>query len=107
MLIVAGGDGSGILDSTEVLDYSSKTAWVQVAALPSARYDVHGVTVGDVFYVTGGTSYIDSIHPRKSIVSYDPESDSWQEAGTMIMNRASHGATAVPLDAMKIFCPEL
>ena len=101
MLIVAGGDGRDILDSTEVLDYSVKTAWVQVAALPSPRHVVYGATIGNVFYITGGTP------TKTSVVSYDPESDSWQEAGTLSLPRAHHGATAVPLDAMKTFCPEL
>ena len=101
MLIVAGGDGSGILDSTEVLDYSSKTAWVQVAALPSPRHVVYGVTIANVFYITGGTP------TKTSVVSYDPESDSWQEAGITPTSWTSHAGTAVPLDAMKIFCPEL
>ena len=107
MLIVAGGDGSGILDSTEVLDYSSKTAWVQVAALPSPRHVVYGVTIGNVFYITGGHLHSVTTVTTTSVVSYDPKSDSWQEAGTLSLPRAHHGTTAVPLDAMKTFCPEL
>ena len=99
MLIVSGGH----TDSTEVLDYSTKTSWVQVAVLPSARNSVFAATVGNVFYVTGG-----SRHQSGPIVSYDPESDRWRDEGTMMMGqRWYHGGTPVPLDAMKSFCPEL
>ena len=81
-----------------------------MAALPSARSNIVGVTVGDVFYVTGGIiSGNEDTFPRirNTIVSYDPESDSWQEAGITPTSWHSHAGTAVPLDAMKIFCPEL
>ena len=110
MLIVAGGisiawPGNEVLDSTEILDYSTKTSWVQVAVLPSARGNVFAATVGNIFYVTGGNQA--DIITSGPIVSYDPESDSWRDEGTMTMGRFYHSGTPVSLDAMKIFCPEL
>ena len=95
--------------STEVLDYSSKSAWVPVAAMPSARQDFYAFTVGNVFYVTGGLEDRSTYwrHWSKSIVSYNPDSDTWKDVGNMTRERLYHGGTPVPLDAMKSFCPEL
>ena len=43
---------SGALDSTELLRQDA-TQWVYAGALPSARYDLQGATLGDKLIMTG------------------------------------------------------
>ena len=101
---MAGGydAGYGPTDRAEVLEHGPpQGGWRYVGVLPSPRGRVWGATVGGVFHVAGGYT------TPHSIVSYDPETRTWGEAGTLHMPRYRHGGTAVSLEAMQRYCPEL
>lgn len=108
MLIVAGGTiippgGNYGAVSTEVLDYTSRESWRFVGPMPRGRRGTRGVTIGGVFYVSAGWEGGN----LNAIVSYNPESESWQEAGSLTKGRHWHGGAAVPLHALKDHCPGL
>ena len=52
VFIVAGGWDTNALSSTEVLP-SSSSEWVVANPLPKKLYSMKGVTIADVFYITG------------------------------------------------------
>ena len=76
--------------------------WREVGGgeLPSARYGLRAAMVGDVLHVTGG---FDGNNHLTSILAWDPDTESWQDAGELNVGRAVHAAVAVPDSIIK--CP--
>ena len=114
MLIVAGGvfkNGlDGILSSTEVMEYPGG-AWRETDPLPTPLYDLRGVTLNGVFYVTGGDEDEErndgghGVSPR--ILAWytgQPPAEQWVEAGQMVAPRRKHGVTALPLSVVADLC---
>ena len=77
--------------------YSSDSSleWREVEGgeLPSPRYGLRATVVGDLLFVTGGW---DGNKHLKSILSWDPVAESWQQAGELAVARYYHAAVAVP-----------
>ena len=68
--------------------------------LPSARYKFRAAMVGDVLHVTGGN---DDYNFFTSILAWDPDTESWQDAGRLNVARDGHAAVAIPDSIIK--CP--
>ena len=69
--------------------------------LPSPRTDPRAAMVGDVLHVTGG--YENANIPLTSILAWDPDTESWQDAGELNVARDGHAAVAIPDSIVK--CP--
>ena len=74
---------------------------VEGGELPSARRDLRAAMVGDVLHVTGGSDG----YRLTSILAWDPDTESWQDAGELNVARDYHAAVAVPDSIIK--CPEI
>ena len=91
-----------MLATNQVAVYSSGGfQWREVEGgeLPSARYKFRAAMVGDVLHVTGGYdgNYL------TSILAWDPDTESWQDAGELNVARDYHAVVVVP-DSI-IQCP--
>ena len=75
--------------------------------LPSPRWGLRATTVDNVIFVTGGevdVSYDDEEYDYddndygqfKKILSWDPLTESWQQAGELKEGRSGHAAVAIP-----------
>jgi len=61
-----------------------------------------GATLDNTFYLIGG---LDSNKKgRREILSWDPHSEDWVEAGELKLGRGGHAVTTVPLEAAKQHC---
>ena len=104
VVIVAGGYDSSDrnLDSTETLDLSSSGAqWnLRTGKLPSRRWGLRGVTLANIFYVSGGYdgSYLDSI------VAWTDATEEWTRAGTLTTARHYHAVASIPSSAVQEWC---
>merc|ERR1719285_54631 len=102
MLIVSGGQKSGRLDSTEVLDYSlgTKGAWREVAPLPAPREGLSGASIDGVFHVLGGWGE----YYFSQILQFDPVTETWNQEGSCIYAGWNHGIAEVPQAAVEEYC---
>ena len=105
MLLVTGGAASfnTYLSSTEVLALP-EGRWREAGDLPSGRFGLRGASLHGVLHVTGG--YTGSADTSE-ILSWDPVSEEWAVAGSMIEAREYHGVTEIPLDAVTSLCSGL
>jgi len=107
MLIVAGGrsaaDSQLSLSSTEVMDYTGSGSWRQAGLLPTARWGLRGVSIGQDFYVTGGDAGV-STGWNDEILSWDPVGEAWTVAGHLLFPRANHGLAEVSIDSFTDYC---
>ena len=90
------------INLNQVAVYSSGgLQWREVAGgeLPSAREGLRAAMVGDVLHVTGG-AYGNAL---TSILAWDPDTESWQDAGRLNVARMYHAAVAVPFSIIQ--CP--
>ena len=72
---------------------------VEGGEFPSARDGPRAAMVGDVLHVTGGQDG----NILTSILAWDPDTESWQDAGELNVARSSHAVVVVP-DSI-IQCP--
>ena len=96
--------------------YSSGTelVWREVEAgqLPSLRMGSQATLVNGVLFLVGGYSCYDydedegteEVDLLSAILSWDPVSMSWQEAGRLAVPRADHAAVAVPHEVVAAYC---
>ena len=77
----------------------SQLEWKEVGQLPSARVLMRAVVLDNVIHVTGG-GYSDFT----SILSWDPESKSWQSVGDLKMARYWHAAVAINSSTIESEC---
>ena len=78
-----------------VYSAGSPLVWREVEGgeLPSPRGSLRATVVGDVLYVTGGrygNNYL------TSVLSWNPDGETWQEVGNLAVARDYHAAVAVP-----------
>ena len=63
--------------------------------------------VDNVLYVTGGVEFAvgddDNNYP-KSILSWNPSTETWQPAGELAVVRYNHAAVAVPFSILSSEC---
>jgi len=106
VLLVSGGwnNRAKYLDSTEIMvDF---TYWKPAAYLPSPRSGLQAASLDNKVFVFGGykaSNSILSLEASKSILSYDPDSNRWETAGSMTLPRYDH-AVAVYTDLTHL-CP--
>ena len=96
--------------------YSSGTelVWREVEAgrLPSPRMGSQATLVNGVLFLVGGYSYYDydedeetdEVDLLSDILSWDPVSMSWQEAGRLAVPRADHAVVAVSHEVVAAYC---
>jgi len=118
VLLVTGGYSHvyGDLSSTEVAVYSSgsQLEWREVEGgqLPSVLFGLQVTLVDQTLYVNGGYIVIrnDQTRPdydyQTSILSWDPVTESWQQAGDMVVARGLHAAVAVPRSTIAMYCKQ-
>ena len=74
--------------------------------LPSPRRGLRAATVDNIIFVSGGwgptTSGGDDSF--RDILSWDPTTESWQEAGMLAVARSFHAAVAVPASIIESEC---
>ena len=77
-----------------VYSADSPLVWREVEGgeLPSPRNGLRATVVGDVLYVTGGYdgNYL------TSVLSWNPDGETWQVVGNLAVARDYHAAVAVP-----------
>ena len=81
----------------------SQLEWREVDSgnLPTPRYYLRAATVDNIIYVTGGRDYGNTF---TAILSWDPSTESWQEAGNLKVGRYYHAAVAVPSAIIESEC---
>ena len=74
----------------------SQLEWREVEGgqLPKPRWGLRAATVDNVIFVTGGVD--DNNYNLTSILSWDPLTESWQQAGDLKVARSNHAAVANP-----------
>ena len=70
--------------------------------LPSPRYGLRATVVDNIIYVTGGLD--DDFNVLTSILSWDPSTESWQQAGDLKVARSHHAAVAIPSSIIESEC---
>ena len=78
-----------------VYSSGSQLEWREVEGgqLPSPRWRLRAVSVGEILFVTGGW---DDDNYLTSILSWDPVAESWQPDGDLVVGRDGHAAVAIP-----------
>jgi len=110
VLIVTGGltyrgADSNCLSTTEVATYTgggSQLEWRETGELPTPRSAPRAALVDNVIYVTGGED--DDGNGITAILSWDPSTESWQQAGNLILPRSQHAAVAIPSSIIETEC---
>ena len=82
----------------------SQLEWREVESgkLPSPRSGLQAAMVDNVVYVTGGRD--NDYNHLTSILSWDPTSESWEEAGNLAVARSYHAAVAVSSSMVESGC---
>ena len=79
-------------------------AWRLAEELPGPRKHPAGVNAGGVLYITGGGDPDDYRGALSEILSWEPETQSWLQAGNMAEGRRDHAVTAVPQSVVTQYC---
>ena len=78
---------------------------VESGQLPSPRNRMRAVMMDNQIFVTGGQEDRDDDWiDLTSILSWDPSTESWHEAGNLAVARSLHGAVAVPSSFVESEC---
>jgi len=101
MLIVAGGGKDQPLASTEVLQYPSDQNWRSVGELPSPRWGLRTVSLGETLLVVGGG---DASSEMDEVLTWDPVTEEWGVSGHLSSPRGNHAVAEVPLNLLANFC---
>ena len=82
----------------------SQLEWreVETGNLPTPRDFLRAATVDNIIFVTGGWDY--AVSGLTSILSWDPSTESWQEAGNLKVGRYWHAAVAVSSSIIESEC---
>ena len=82
----------------------SQLEWreVETGKLPTPRNSMRAATVDNIIFVTGG--WDDAVSGLTAILSWDPSTESWQEAGNLKVGRDRHAAVAVPSSIIESEC---
>ena len=79
-----------------VYSAGSPLVWREVEGgeLPTPRYGLQSIVVGDVLYASGGRD--DDSNHLTSVLSWNPAGETWQEVGDLAVARNSNAAVVVP-----------
>ena len=82
----------------------SQLEWREVDSgnLPTPRDYLRAATVDNIIFVTGGRDYHGNT--LTAILSWDPSTESWQEAGNLKVGRFDHAAVATPSSIIESEC---
>ena len=83
-------------------DGSQPLEWRETGQLPSARTQLRATVVDNILYVTGGED--GDYNCLTSILSWNPSTETWQQAGELTMGAAGHAAVAVPSSNLSFKC---
>ena len=73
---------------------------METGELPTPRGYLRAALVNNVLYVTGGLFLAE-------ILSWDPSTESWQQAGNLAVKRYYHAAVAIPSSIIESECSEM
>jgi len=97
IILVTGGYNTGAEypDSTELMvDFKP---WRPAANLPFPRFGLRAASLDNKVFLFGGSQAGNrSASYLNSILSYEPDTDTWQEAGTMTVGRHGHAVAVFP-----------
>ena len=74
---------------------------METGQLPTPRIGLRAAVVDNHIYVTGG---LDSQHNLAEILRWDPSTESWQRAGSFVVERYYHAAVAIPSSLIESEC---
>ena len=81
---------------------------METGELPTPRYAPRAAVVDNVIYVTGGEL---TAHEANGffteILSWDPSTESWQQAGNLAVARYYYAAAAIPSSLIESGCSVL
>ena len=78
---------------------------METSRLPSPRTRPTASLVDNIIFVTGGADqYMSDL---TAILSWDPSTQSWREAGNLAVGRDDHAAVAVPSIILESECSAL
>ena len=82
----------------------SQLEWREVESgkLPTPRMALRAALVDNIIFVTGG--WDDDHNGLTSILSWDPSTESWQQAADLAVGRYRHAAVAVPSAIIESEC---
>ena len=83
----------------------SQLEWRETSKLPTPRVGLRAAVVDNVLYVTGG--FEDDGNILSEILSWDPSTESWQQAGNLNVARFNHAAVAIPSSIIESECSML
>ena len=72
------------------------TGWHEVATMPAARGQTYGVTVGDYFYVFGGSTTFNGSGASNSVYRYNRKTNVWDAPTTMPYSARELTASLLP-----------
>ena len=75
---------------------------VESGKLPSPRGFLRASLVDNTIFITGGTD--GGYAALTTILSWDPSSESWQQAGVLPLGRSGHAAVTVPSSIIESEC---
>ena len=86
-------------------DGGSRLEWreVETGKLPSPTAHLRASLVDNIMYVTGGRVY-DPYRSLSAILSWDPSTESWRQAGNLAVARHQHAAVAIPSAIIESEC---
>ena len=84
----------------------SQLEWreVETGNLPTPRGALRASVVDNIIYVTGGYNTGNGGNVFTSILSWDPSTESWQQAGDLRVGRYNHAAVALPSSIIQPEC---
>ena len=89
-------------------DGSQPLEWKETGKLLTPRYGLRAAVVDKVLYVTGGFEGDDDDGiVLTSILSWNPSTETWQQAGELSVKRAYHAAVAAPSAILSTECSEI
>ena len=82
----------------------SQLEWREVDSgnLPTPRGYLKAAMADNIIFVTGG--WDDAVSGLTAILSWDPSTESWQEAGNLAVGRYLHAAVAIPSSIIESEC---
>jgi len=72
------------------------TGWQEVASMPAARGQTYGVTIGDYFYVFGGSTDYGGTVSSNSVYRYNRKTNVWDSPTTMPYSARELTASLLP-----------
>ena len=106
--LVTGGfaslGGNQLLSTTEILISEAET-WIRAGELPRMMAQLRGVSLTNKIIMTGGKD-LRPTSAYDTVLSFNITTEKWEDIGTMMKGRHSHGVSFVPAEnVIEYLCP--